>query len=109
MKYHLFFLILSFIACAAGQSEEQRIQQAITEINSLLSTYNDGSFSVWEFGDIIDADSVKGYPEIFYPNNTLSECFIFFASSSGLERGRFSIGVFKQNTILWMSEPIFGS
>lgn len=93
-------LFLLSLSTFYGQTLIERLNAAKQDINSLLLTYDDGTFQVL---DIADADS-----QFLNTFETLQNCFVFVASSKNSwgSNERFINGVYKGNQFLWISDQI---
>jgi hypothetical protein len=91
-------LLLSFVifTFTYGQIQHDDWDIIKLNINTLLSSYDDGEYKLY---DMIDVDSS-------YSN--LRDCYIFIAFSPEQydPHEMFITGVYKNNQILWTSEPI---
>ncbi len=83
-----------------GQIANERIEAATNEINSLLQSYDNGSFQLVTIADI-DSE----YTDAF---ETLKNCFVFVADSKDSLGGNemFINGIYKDNQLLWLSNQI---
>ena len=108
------FLFAALIISGSGFSSNlmsQNIDQVQTEIKAALSSLADGRYAL--VGAIIDIDSASlekwdYFDQISNPYHTLTGCFLFTTRVRNDSVGRFAIGVFKSNTILWMSDTLMG-
>jgi hypothetical protein len=89
----------------------QNIDQIQSEIEGSLSSLANGRYAL--VGSIIDIDSASlekwdYFDQISNPYHTLTGCFLFITRLRNDSVGRYTIGVFKSNTILWMSDTLTG-
>jgi hypothetical protein len=98
-----------------AQTRQERIDAARTQLSALLPSYHDSSGITYRLignGDIVDIDSSISDPRIADgnvrdPYGTLHDCFLFFVNSISDEQHH-SFGVFKNNVIVWIAEPVVG-
>jgi hypothetical protein len=96
------------------QTRHERLDAARSQIKTLLSKTAEAPYR--ELGELIDVDSSNGLPEIADgqitdPYGTLKRCFLYMATTQG-EQGttqKHSIGVYKDNQIIWNSGLLAGS
>ncbi len=101
-------LILFCINCSLTQTREERITKAECQISKALLTYGNRSIALDSDVAIIDVDSSIGNMgiadgRITDPFGTLKSCFLFAAYDSSVSAGGETIGVFKNDSILWLS------
>ncbi len=113
IAYLKIILALTFlvICLSFGQTSNERIHAAKSKIGNLLLTYAGGPFKI--SSEVIDVDSSVGQfgiadGKIHNTYGTLTHCFLFVAKKAIDTLYRFSIGIYKDSTILWLSEPIPG-
>ncbi|MGD0339303.1 MAG: VCBS repeat-containing protein [Bacteroidota bacterium] len=110
--FYLTCILSTLTFIAASQTREQRVKTATTSINSLLQTYKDGTFHIGDDEAVVDVDSsigdngiANGY--IQDPYGTLQHAFLFIARSKLNDaRYKYITGIFRDNQILWTSEPV---
>jgi hypothetical protein len=97
-----------------SQTRKQRVRTARTQIEFLFSKYKDGVYK--EVGKVIDVDSsigVRGISDgrISNPFGTLNRCYLFLAATekAGKDDRKRSIGIYRDNQIIWMSAQLPGS
>ena len=113
MKRVLLFIAIALffiVTLTYSQTRMERVRTARTQINALLGSYVNGPY---ETGGIIDVDSsieASGIADgnIRDPYGTLNRCYLFTAKTQGEETKR-TIGVFRDNQIIWMSGQLPGS
>jgi hypothetical protein len=106
-----FFSVSMFFSSVVIQAQTQRIEQASAQIEALLTSYAGGRYELG--GEIIDIDSSTRKDEYYFdqvidPYGTLHSCYLFIAQTRDLIQNKFAIGVFKNNSILWMSDSLMG-
>lgn len=97
----LISFLLLFSYTFYGQTLIERLNAAKQNINSLLLSYDDGTF---QFLNIADADSQ--FSNTF---EILEDCFAFIASSRDSldsDNERFINGIYKNNQLIWISDQI---
>ena len=105
-----FILIILINFCSTAQSFNDRRDKAMTGIDAALETYDGGIYE--RVGNLVDVDSSINDPgiadgNIYNPYNTLTGCFLFMAKT--IISGKYVIGVYKKNSILWISDTLAGS
>jgi hypothetical protein len=117
MKRVLLFIIIAVTSLAYlsySQAGGPRLRAARAQIELLLSKYKNGVYK--EVGEVIDVDSSIGAPgvsngRISDPYGTLKRCYLFLAATeeAGKDDRKRSIGVYRDNQIVWMSAQLPGS
>jgi hypothetical protein len=88
----------------------QNSAQVMNQIESLLLSYVNGKYKL--AGDeVFGIDSVPqkdrdDFEKVSDPYGTLKGCYLFVAETGIEDHQKYSIGVFKNNTILWMSDSL---
>jgi hypothetical protein len=116
MKRILIFIIapITIIAFLSySQVRKERVRTAKAQISMLLNSYADGPYRV---SGVIDIDSSIGVQKvadgkITNPYGTLNRCYLFMAMTEGVhgENQKHSIGIYRNNKIIWISEQLPGS
>src|SRR5437867_10409379 len=100
---------LPFYSCSS-QSGGATPDQVRRSIQSALAVYSSGKFSV-RGNEIIMVDSSLhdgriADGQIFDPYGTLHGCSMFIAMTTDSVNPKSALGVFKNNTIAWMSDTL---
>lgn len=107
--YLIIFFYLNSICIS--QSFGQSNDEVTTQLDNILNSYQGGMFE--RQGEIINVDSSIGNQGIANglindPYGTLKNCYLFIASTKAINK-MYLFGVFKDNQILWNSDPLLGS
>jgi hypothetical protein len=97
----LISFLLLFSYTFYGQTLIERLNAAEQDINSLLQSYDDGTFQLLA---IADADS-----QFLNTFKMLEDCFAFIAASRDsldLDNERFINGIYKNSQLIWLSDQI---
>jgi hypothetical protein len=113
MKRVLMYIIIGSTCVASlsySQTRKERVKAARAQIDSILATYANGPY---EAGEVIDVDSSIGVRKVISgrisnPYGTLNRCYLFMAKTQG-EDEKHTVGVYRDNQIIWMSEQLPGS
>lgn len=102
-------IALLFFICSVNA---QVIVQVKAQIENSLLTYMNGKYELC--GDIICIDSAKNekradFEKIADPYNTLHECYLFIAKTQNEDDEKFAVGVYKNNSIIWMTDSLDGN
>ncbi len=109
MKYTIIVIVIGLFFVTSTWSQSSG--QVESQIEALLLSYPNGRYELAEkiFGiDSISQTQRYNFEKVRDPYGTLKGCYLFIAQTGKEYHEKYSIGIFKNNSILWMSDSLYG-